>query len=79
MDFSVQLNEAILLVIVSMRQEMYSRAQPIDSTVTARTKLDNGHLQNREYYFGRGNLNGPYCCQLAGVLRILEIVGFFFS
>uniref|UniRef100_A0A0R3RNF1 MARVEL domain-containing protein n=1 Tax=Elaeophora elaphi TaxID=1147741 RepID=A0A0R3RNF1_9BILA len=55
--------------MTSIRQDMYTPAQPVGTTVTT-VKPD---LQNREYYFGRGTLNGTYCCQLAGVLRILEI------
>ncbi|CAG9530530.1 unnamed protein product [Cercopithifilaria johnstoni] len=61
--------------MTSTRQEMYTRAQPIDATVeTTTTKIDNGHLMNREYYFGRGRLNKNYCCQMAGILRTLEII-----
>ncbi|VDO81062.1 unnamed protein product, partial [Onchocerca flexuosa] len=59
------------------RQEMYTRAQPTGTTgtttTTTTTKTDSEQLQDREYYFDRGTLNKAYCCQPAGILRILEI------
>ncbi|VIO97199.1 Uncharacterized protein BM_BM17681 [Brugia malayi] len=60
--------------MASTRHEIYTRAQSADDTIApTNAKTDNENLQNREYYFGRGDLNELYCCQMAGVLRILEI------
>ncbi|EFO19232.1 hypothetical protein LOAG_09260 [Loa loa] len=59
--------------MTSSRQEVYTGAQPMNTMVTTMTKTDDGQLQNREYYFGHRSLNGTYCYQLAGILRIFEI------
>uniref|UniRef100_A0A915Q2I3 MARVEL domain-containing protein n=1 Tax=Setaria digitata TaxID=48799 RepID=A0A915Q2I3_9BILA len=58
----------------TVRYDMYTRAEPNGATVTTTTKTTNDHLENREYYFGRGPLNRTYCCQPAGILRILQII-----
>lgn len=58
----------------STGQEMYAQTQHFGTSAAAMTKMDKDR-----YYFGGGNLNAPYCCQLAGILRILEIVTFNFG
>ncbi|VDK18813.1 unnamed protein product [Anisakis simplex] len=58
----------------TIREETYTTTEPDGTLVTTTTKTKTRYVREREFYCGRGTLNGAYCCRPAGILRILEII-----